>query len=75
MQSIADRLGVTQAQLSLAWCLKNPHVSSIITGASRPEQIVENCKALAVLDKLTPAVLEEIDDIVGKINLDPARQD
>ncbi len=75
IQSIADRLGVTQAQLSLAWCLKNPHVSSIITGASRPEQIVENCKALAVLDKLTPAVLEEIDDIVGKINLDPARQD
>ena len=75
IQTIADKLGVTQAQLSLAWCLKNPHVSSIITGASRPEQIVENCKALAVLDKLTPAVMDEIDEIVGKITLDPARQD
>lgn len=74
-QPIAERLGVTQSQLSLAWCLKNPNVSSVITGASRPEQIVENCKALKVLDQLTPEVLKEIDGIVGSIQLDPARQD
>lgn len=55
--------------------MKNPNVSAVITGASKPEQIVENCKALKVLDKLTPEVLAEIDAIVGKIDLDPARQD
>lgn len=47
----------------------------MITGASRPEQVVENCASLKALDKLTPEVLAEIDDIVGKIELDPARQD
>ncbi|KAF2443574.1 Aldo/keto reductase [Karstenula rhodostoma CBS 690.94] len=57
------------------FCLENPNVSSVIMGASRPEQVVENCQALQVLDKLTPEVLAEIDGIVGKIELDPARQD
>jgi aryl-alcohol dehydrogenase-like predicted oxidoreductase len=50
-------------------------VSSVITGASRPEQIVENVGALKVLDKLTPEIMAEIDGIVGKVQLDPARQD
>ena len=50
-------------------------MSAVITGASRPEQVVENCNALKVLDKLTPEVLKEIDDIVGAVTLDPARQD
>jgi aryl-alcohol dehydrogenase-like predicted oxidoreductase len=59
----------------LAWCLKNPNVSAVITGASRPEQVVENCAALKVLDKMTPEVMAEIDEIVGKIQLDPVRQD
>lgn len=75
LKPIADKLGVTRAQLALAWCLSNKNVSSVITGASRPEQVVENCAALKVLDKLTPELLAEIDDIVGKIELDPARQD
>jgi aryl-alcohol dehydrogenase-like predicted oxidoreductase len=67
---------VTQSQLALAWCLKNPNVSSVITGASRPEQIVENVKCLAVIDKLTPEIMDEIDMLVGsKPKLDPARQD
>lgn len=66
---------MTQSQLALAWCLKNEHVTSVITGASRPEQIVENVQAIKILDKLTPDVLAEIDAIVGKIELDPARQD
>lgn len=75
LKPVADKLGVTRAQLALAWCLANKNVSSVITGASRPEQVVENCAALKVLDKLTPGVLAEIDEIVGKIELDPARQD
>ncbi|KAF2640830.1 voltage-gated potassium channel subunit beta-3 [Massarina eburnea CBS 473.64] len=75
LKPIADKLDVTQSQLSLAWCLKNENVSSVITGASRPEQVVENCQSLKVLDKLTPEVLKEIDRIVGEIKLDPARQD
>lgn len=55
--------------------MKNENVTSVITGASRPEQVVENCEAVKALDKLTPAILAEIDDIVGSIQLDPARQD
>lgn len=67
---------MTQSQLALAWCLKNENVSSVITGASRPEQIVENVKCLQILDKLTPEVMGEIDALVGnKPALDPARQD
>lgn len=76
LKGVADRLGVTQSQLALAWCLRNPNVSSVITGASRPAQIVENVKALAIIDRLTPEVLAEIDEITGnKVELDPARQD
>jgi aryl-alcohol dehydrogenase-like predicted oxidoreductase len=76
LKPIADRLGVTQSQLAVAWCLKNPNVSTVITGASRPEQIEENVAALKLLDKLTPEVLAEIDEITqNKVTLDPARQD
>ncbi len=42
------------AQMAVAWCLKNPHVSTVITGASQVEQLQENLGALAVVDKLTP---------------------
>ena len=62
--------------MALAWCLKNENVASVITGASRPEQIVENVKCLQILDKLTQEVLNEIDEILGnKPPQDPARQD
>jgi len=60
---VAADLGCTQAQLAVAWCLKNPHVSSVITGASRPEQVVENMAAAEVvplLDQRVNARLEEI---------------
>jgi voltage-dependent potassium channel beta subunit len=63
---VASELGVTQAQLAIAWCLVNPHVSTVITGASRAAQLRENLKALDALPKLTPDVLARIDDIVGK---------
>lgn len=64
LKPIADALGCTRAQLGLAWALKNPHVSSVITGASRPEQVRENMKALDVLEKLTPDVMERIEGVL-----------
>jgi aryl-alcohol dehydrogenase-like predicted oxidoreductase len=53
------------AQLALAWCLKNPNVSSVITGASRPSQVIENMKALDVVPKLGTDVMSRIDAIVS----------
>ncbi len=62
---IAAELDCTLAQLSLAWCLKNPQVSTVITGASRPAQVQENMRALDVVGKLTAEVVARIDAIVG----------
>lgn len=61
---VAGSLGCTMAQLAIAWCLKNPHVSTVITGASKPEQVTENMKALDVVAKLTPDVMERIEGIL-----------
>jgi voltage-dependent potassium channel beta subunit len=58
---IAQELGCTRAQLALAWCLKNPHVSTVITGATRPDQVRENMKALGVVEKLTPDVMRRVE--------------
>jgi voltage-dependent potassium channel beta subunit len=58
---IAADLGCTLAQLALAWCLRNPHVSSVITGASRPAQVVENMKALAVVTRLDAEAMARIE--------------
>jgi voltage-dependent potassium channel beta subunit len=60
---IAAELDCTLAQLSIAWCLANPHVSTVITGASRTAQVQENMKALDVVAKLDRNVLARIDDI------------
>jgi len=65
LQPIALELGVSMAQLALAWCLKNPNVSTVITGASRPEQVEENMKALDVTEKLTSDVMERVDAVLG----------
>ncbi len=62
---VAKDLGCSMAQLALAWCLKNPNVSTVITGASRPEQVHENMKALDVVPSLTPDVMGRIDQILG----------
>jgi voltage-dependent potassium channel beta subunit len=62
---IASGLGCTLAQMSLAWCLKNPRVSSVITGASRVAQVTENMKALDVVGKLTPEVMARIDAVLA----------
>jgi aryl-alcohol dehydrogenase-like predicted oxidoreductase len=75
-QELADKLGVKLSQLALAWCLKNENVSSVITGASRPEQIVDNVESLKLLPKLTLEVMSQIDEYLGnKPAQDPARQD
>jgi voltage-dependent potassium channel beta subunit len=63
LESIAKELDCTVAQLSLAWCLKNPFVSSVITGASRLSQLQENMKASEIAPKLTEDVMRRIDDI------------
>lgn len=60
---LAARLGVSAATVALAWCLTNKNVSTVILGASRPQQITDNLKALDVLPRLTPDVLEEIEEI------------
>jgi aryl-alcohol dehydrogenase-like predicted oxidoreductase len=62
---IADELGCTLAQLAIAWCLFNPNVSTVITGASRVEQVSENMKAMDVVEKLSPEVIDRIEEIVA----------
>ena len=62
---IAAELGISMAQMALAWCLKNPQVSSVITGASRVEQVHENMQALEAVDKLTPEVMARIEAVLG----------
>jgi voltage-dependent potassium channel beta subunit len=63
LEPIAGELGCTLSQLAIAWCLKNPYVSTVITGASRVEQVQENMKASEVAPKLTPELLKQIDNI------------
>ena len=60
---VADELGVSVAQLAIAWCAANPRVSTVITGASRPEQVVENMGALRALEQLTPELKRRIETI------------
>lgn len=62
LTAIAERLETTTAILALAWCASNPRVSTVILGASKPEQVHENCKAIKLLEKLTPEVLKEIEE-------------
>lgn len=64
LKPVADDLGVTRAQLALAWCLTNDDVSTVITGASRPEQIEQNMQAIEVADDLTDDVMAQIDEIL-----------
>ncbi len=61
---IAADLGATLPQLAIAWCLKNPNVSTVITGASRVEQVHQNMQALAFVPKLTPEVMETIEAVL-----------
>ncbi|RPB23141.1 Aldo/keto reductase [Terfezia boudieri ATCC MYA-4762] len=74
IKPIADKLGVTQGQLALAWVIKNPNISSVLTGASRVEQVHDNMQALKVVPLLTQEVMDEIDAAAGnKPVMDPKR--
>jgi len=64
LSNLANELGVSTAQLSIAWCIKNPNVTTAILGASRKEQLLENLKALEARDKITAEVIKKIEDIV-----------
>jgi aryl-alcohol dehydrogenase-like predicted oxidoreductase len=63
MQDIANELGITLSQLSIAWCVKNKNVSTVITGASTPEQVVENMSAMDAVPLLTKDICDKLDII------------
>ncbi|MGI9192688.1 MAG: potassium channel beta subunit family protein [Chitinophagaceae bacterium] len=65
MAKLANKLDMGLAPMSIAWCLKNPNVSTVILGATKKAQLTENFKALELQAKLTPEVMAEIDKIMG----------
>jgi aryl-alcohol dehydrogenase-like predicted oxidoreductase len=64
LAKVASDLGTTLPRLGLAWCLKNPNVSTVITGASKPKQVEENMKAGELVDHLNDAVVRRIEQIL-----------
>ncbi|MEO6987728.1 MAG: aldo/keto reductase [Aquihabitans sp.] len=66
MSAVAERLGVSMAQLAIAWCAANPRVSTVITGASSVAQVHENLKSLEALEQLTPEVMDELRGIARR---------
>jgi voltage-dependent potassium channel beta subunit len=65
LDTLAKSLGITMAQLSIGWCIKNPNVSTAILGATRKEQLIENLGALEAYQKLDAGIMEQIEGIVG----------
>lgn len=74
LKPVAEKLGTDQATLALAWVLKNPRVSSAITGASKVEQIGKSVKALDLVEKLDDKIMAEIDEILGNKPTVPYRR-
>ncbi|MGZ5003150.1 MAG: aldo/keto reductase, partial [Chthoniobacterales bacterium] len=64
LAKVADDFGTTLPRLALAWCLKNPNVSTVITGASKPKQVRENMKAGELVPQLTNEVMQRIEKIL-----------
>jgi aryl-alcohol dehydrogenase-like predicted oxidoreductase len=71
LEPIARQLDCSLATLSIAWCISNPHVTTAILGATKKEQLTENLKALQLLPKLTPEVLQRIEDVVQNKPVQP----
>jgi aryl-alcohol dehydrogenase-like predicted oxidoreductase len=65
LEGLAKRLGVPLSQLAIAWCLKNSNVSSVILGASSPEQLRQNLDSLDKVELLTNEVIDEIEGLLG----------
>ena len=64
ISELANKLGVSTAALSIAWCIKNPNVTTAILGATKKQQLLENLKSLDIVPMLTPEVMEKIDAIL-----------
>jgi voltage-dependent potassium channel beta subunit len=64
LAALAKDLGITMAQLSIAWCIRNPNVTTAILGATRKEQLMENLGSLTALEKFSPEIMMKIDEIV-----------
>ena len=71
LEVLAKELGTTLPKLGIAWCVKNPNVSTAILGASKPEQLKENLTALEVLPMLTPEVVEKIEGVLQNKPVQP----
>ncbi|MBW4523095.1 MAG: aldo/keto reductase [Scytolyngbya sp. HA4215-MV1] len=67
LRPISDKLGCTLSQLAIAWCASNPHVSTVITGASRAVQVVENMQAIDLIPRLDSDLLQQIDEAVRPV--------
>lgn len=65
LATVADGLGTTLPTLGIAWCIKNPNVTTAILGATKEEQLKENLKALEVYERLSEADMQEIDEVMG----------
>ncbi len=63
--AVANELGTTLATLSIAWCIKNPYVTTAILGATKEMQLAENLEAVALYERLTPEIMAEIEGIMG----------
>jgi aryl-alcohol dehydrogenase-like predicted oxidoreductase len=63
--SVAKALKVSTASLSIAWCIKNPNVSTAILGATNKTQLLDNLTALETANLLTPEIMNQIEDIIG----------
>jgi voltage-dependent potassium channel beta subunit len=70
LRPITQELGCTLSQLAIAWCASNPHVSTVITGASNKGQVLENMKAIDLIPRLDATVLQQIDRAIGKVDGD-----
>jgi aryl-alcohol dehydrogenase-like predicted oxidoreductase len=64
LQELAAQMQVSLASLAIAWCVRNPHVTTAILGATRKEQLVENLKAMDTLQKLDAGIMARIDEIL-----------
>ncbi|MFQ3621841.1 MAG: aldo/keto reductase, partial [Spirochaetales bacterium] len=64
LTTLSEDLGTSLNKLAIAWCLKNPHVSTVILGASRVEQLIDNLKAMEVVPMLTGEVMQQIEGIL-----------
>jgi len=64
LSDLAARLGMTTAALSIAWCIRNPNVSTAILGATKKAQLLDNLKALKAMEQLTPEVMDKIETIL-----------